>query len=258
MKVLLTLLILGLCLADEAEPTGGLKIDISMTQNEDDYGKCDLDIEINNQKWPAQRGGHGAVACFASMEDSYGDWNKTKTYQGWVFGGLVSEIETKWNEMEDVSMSNANMMWAEVMWAKDDNDDDAWCWRVPENKSKIENEQTFSFKNDEQETHAKLNKPDIHYMMKWDNNPYTCFYWRYNHDQTSMPSWNLNEWTSRFDNTDIEFDSESCNIHEWWKKPVQNLINRNNRLQCLLDTANDSIFLSTTCAAGIAAATLLF
>jgi hypothetical protein len=48
MKVLLTLLILGLCLADEAEPTGGLKIDISMTQNEDDYGKCDLDIEINN------------------------------------------------------------------------------------------------------------------------------------------------------------------------------------------------------------------
>lgn len=197
---------------------------IQLVNTTEDYQVCDLQLHLENQKFPATRNKMGAVACFATYAEADDtplvEWPKSNTnvYQGWIYKGVVPREEGGWNvplfqEMEG-SFEYVETWYDEVI--------SEWCWRSSEDKrGPVFNEMEFSFADDEMNTNTRIYKKDVDEKMKWDVNPYHCFFERFNNIKTMLLPRRLRDWDYNFDYSQITFDSEQCDIHEWWNRPTQ-------------------------------------
>ena len=235
-----------------------LLITIDMVQSQADEDACDIEIAVDSQRFPAARGRHGGVACFAT-QDHLSDWNtKTElTFEGWIFHGVVPDKVARWNETEFTEMDLNTSEFVKAVLYYDD-DSSKWNWDIADDrysKTTRNEEMHYSFEDDVQFGVATFQKEEINPMKKWGINPYTCFYQHYNvYTRTPLPE-SVEDWTAQFDNGDIDFDSERCDIHEYWNKPPALFISQDKLYYCKSSSAMDLIV--GTCGAMLATSTLL-
>ena len=232
-----------------------LKITIDMVQNYHDDDYCDIEVVVDSQRYPAGRGQHGAVGCWSTLEH-LDDWD-TRTwakYHGWILYGEVPTHESRWNETEYTDMDPKNSGFVHSVLYYDD-DEGAWAYKVDHKMESRNQELHYSFYDDVQFAVAEWHKENINPLMKnGEENPYTCYFQKYDiYPRLKLPKY-IGEWTDKIE--EIDFDSESCDIHEHWNKPDVMYIPK-DKLYICYESSSAYEYLLGTCGVVVAGALLM-